>query len=238
MSSMTELESAILNAQGGGQRLSFALEPCSTNRSIFNGKICVVPLYIRIEEERQKQQKQEEQRKREEEERRRIQEEEERRQRELEESRKIRGGAQPIDLGLSVLWADHNLGAFTPKQAGKYSSWNDLEKSMEYWGEGWRIPTLQEMQELMQRCTWSWTNMNGMPGFLVTAFNGNSIFLPAGGACFVGQYDAYGMSGRYWTNHADPQDRNRAMYLEFSMYSGDIFSITKNLMLTIRPVHS
>lgn len=49
------------------------------------------------------------------------------------------------------------------------------------WGDGWRMPTQQEMQELINNCTWTWTTQNGVYGYLVTGRNKNSIFLPEEG---------------------------------------------------------
>ncbi len=46
------------------------------------------------------------------------------------------------------------------------------------------MPTDEEWTELRTKCTWTWeTNYNGsgINGRLVTATNGNSIFLPAAG---------------------------------------------------------
>lgn len=48
-------------------------------------------------------------------------------------------------------------------------------------GGEWRMPTKDEMTELMRKCTWEWTQINGINGFKVTGPNGNSIFLPAAG---------------------------------------------------------
>lgn len=49
------------------------------------------------------------------------------------------------------------------------------------WGGSWRMPTKDEIEELVNNCTWKWTTYNGVNGQLVTAPNGNSIFLPAAG---------------------------------------------------------
>ena len=48
-------------------------------------------------------------------------------------------------------------------------------------GDNWRMPTQKEWKELRENCTWTWTTQNGTIGYLVTANNGNSIFLPAAG---------------------------------------------------------
>lgn len=48
-----------------------------------------------------------------------------------------------------------------------------------YWGRGWRMPTKKEMQELVDKCTWTWSNE--YYGYRVTGKNGHSIFLRASG---------------------------------------------------------
>ena len=45
----------------------------------------------------------------------------------------------------------------------------------------WRIPTIEEWQELMEKCSWRWTEIKGKEGILLTGSTGNSIFLPAAG---------------------------------------------------------
>lgn len=49
------------------------------------------------------------------------------------------------------------------------------------WGGLWRIPTLVELQELVKKCKWEWTDYNGISGYKVIGPNGRSIFLPAAG---------------------------------------------------------
>jgi len=49
------------------------------------------------------------------------------------------------------------------------------------WDDGWRMPTKEEMQELIDSCQWTWTSKAGIIGYQVTGPNGNSIFLPASG---------------------------------------------------------
>ena len=46
------------------------------------------------------------------------------------------------------------------------------------WGEGWRMPTKAELQELIDYCETSWVLYNGIYGMLFTSrYNGNSIFM-------------------------------------------------------------
>lgn len=49
------------------------------------------------------------------------------------------------------------------------------------WGSDWRMPTWEEMEELVENTTHAWTTQNGVFGSLFTATNGNSLFLPAAG---------------------------------------------------------
>ena len=52
-------------------------------------------------------------------------------------------------------------------------------------GGNWRMPTLKDIQELIDNCSWEWATVNGVSGYKVTGSNGNSIFWPLGGT-FVG----------------------------------------------------
>ena len=72
------------------------------------------------------------------------------------------------------------------------------------WGGGWRMPTLDELEELEDNCTWEWTAQDGKDGYRVTGSNGNSIFLPAAG-CYYGDSISYaGSFGYYWSSsHGD-----------------------------------
>jgi hypothetical protein len=68
------------------------------------------------------------------------------------------------------------------------------------WGSGWRMPTYDELNELKNNCTVTWTTQNGINGRLFTGPNGNSIFLPAAGyySSYDHIYDA-GFEGNYWS---------------------------------------
>lgn len=85
------------------------------------------------------------------------------------------------------------------------------------WGDGWRMPTLDEIKELLNNCTWNWTTLNGVNGRLVTGPNGNSIFLPAAGCRYDSSlYDA-GSYGYYWS--ATPHSHGYYAY-DLYFYSG------------------
>lgn len=72
------------------------------------------------------------------------------------------------------------------------------------WGSEWRIPSLKQIKELIEKCTWTDDVMNGVPGFKVTGPNGNSIFLPPADCSWWGfpyakQEAHQGTCGRYWS---------------------------------------
>lgn len=129
---------------------------------------------------------------------------------------------QPIDLGLSVMWASHNVGAKNSCDNGDFFAWGETRphyltqngpmwrkgqeggyspyyydfydrKTYEMtkynkadgkteldaeddaatatWGNGWRIPTIEEFQELQNDCVWEYTD-----GYSDTSVAGYIIF--------------------------------------------------------------
>ncbi len=68
------------------------------------------------------------------------------------------------------------------------------------WGGSWRMPTLEEQKELLDECTWEWTELNGVNGYMVTGPNGNSIFLPAAGYRDGAELYYRGTYGYYWSS--------------------------------------
>ncbi len=83
----------------------------------------------------------------------------------------------------------------------------DLEDDVAHvkWGGDWRLPTNEEMNELIDSCTWTWTTLNGVNGCLVTSnrpgYTDRSIFLPATGRYgFETSNKSAGTWGHYWSN--------------------------------------
>ena len=73
------------------------------------------------------------------------------------------------------------------------------------------MPTLEEWDELHKCCTWTWTTVDSVEGYLVRGKNGNQIFLPNAGQKF---YDTYfTKSTQYWTSSLDMNAQgNEAAY--------------------------
>lgn len=87
----------------------------------------------------------------------------------------------PVDLGLSVQWAACNIGASSPEQYGNYYTWNKTDDAINTLADNWRMPTVKELQELKEKCTWKVEFLKRIRGYRVIGPNGNSIFLPFAG---------------------------------------------------------
>lgn len=108
--------------------------------------------------------------------------------------------AEAVDMGLSVYWAEHNLGSDNCSADGTPLPWQDASEIASLWGKGWRVPTKEEWEELYSQCTWRWTIVNGIGGRIITGQNGNSIFIPAAGFTIDQQKMSYGNMGLYWSD--------------------------------------
>ena len=111
------------------------------------------------------------------------------------------------------------------------------------WGEGWRTPTYSEWVELLTRCDYTWTTQNGVNGFLFTARNGNSIFLPAAGSRTNPDYSYDANGGHYWSNSINKTYPDQAKGFSFCWYNSewidhDIYDRSREFGLSVRPVHS
>lgn len=131
-----------------------------------------------------------------------------------------------LGLPSGVLWATCNVGASDPSRYGSYYVWGvtteqdlhygnhpypsellekmtDISGNIQYdaaranWGANWRMPTTKEMNELVEKCTWTWTERENSRGYQVTGPNGQSIFLPATGYKSSRAIREQNVTGRY-----------------------------------------
>ena len=161
---------------------------------------------------------------------------------------------EAVDLGLSVKWANMNVGAKTPSGFGSYFAWGETKTKQFFswntytWSKGdspslikystldrrtqlalsddaaranmggdWRMPTVDEYDELIDNCKWEWTNKDGVNGYKVTSKkNGNSIFLPITGFRFYGDVQFRAINGIYWTSSLYTANPYKAWCLEFN----------------------
>ncbi len=106
------------------------------------------------------------------------------------------------------------------------------------WGNGWRMPTFDEIWELFDKCTWKWTTLNGVNGLLVTGPNGNSLFLPAAGYRYGTSLYGAGSSGVYWSSSLFSGYPDRAGYLGFSSGDHDWNGNDRDNGFSVRPVRA
>lgn len=115
-----------------------------------------------------------------------------------------------IDLGLpsGTLWRCCNEGASTPEAYGGYYTFGKVSSA----------PTLDQVKELVNRCSYQWTTQNGVKGGKFTGPNGGSVFLPAAGNRWYGELLNVG-NGFYWSS--TPYDEYNACFLDF--YSDNVY---------------
>ena len=104
-------------------------------------------------------------------------------------------------------------------------------------GGTWRMPTDAEWTELRNSCTWTWTTLNGIKGYMVTSKkNGNSIFLPAAGYRCYDYLSYVGSSGYYWSSSLNTADPGSAYDVDFN--SGLVYrdDLSRFLGQSVRPV--
>lgn len=103
-------------------------------------------------------------------------------------------------------------------------------------GNGARIPTADEWQELQNNCTSEWTTKNEVSGRLFTGSNGNTIFLPAAG--IIGGSEPYGAGygGSYWSSSLCTDYANNAWY--FHLDGAYMENYDRYIGRPVRPVRS
>ena len=107
------------------------------------------------------------------------------------------------------------------------------------WGGDWRMPTKEEMQELVDYCTWEWTSLNGVNGYRVRSRNNsNSIFLPAGASKYGNEVDGCGEWGDYWTSSLYNEESwsGSGYFLSFNSAKHSLSACDRIRGLLVRPV--
>lgn len=179
-----------------------------------------------------------------------------------------------VDLGLSVLWADCNVGANLPEEFGDYYAWGDTMANRPYgddlsayphckdldgdgniassdefsyigddisgkeqydaatakWGNGWRMPSYEQFEELLTKCVWAPCEKNGVKGFQVVGPNGNSIFLPIAGKK---GFESDPEDLCYWTSKFGAEDKAVALR---SGKHRPLWALDRPYQAPIRPV--
>ena len=121
---------------------------------------------------------------------------------------------------------------------GTYVLAPEHDAAQKHWGGEWRMPTLQELNDLFSKCDWTWDSMNG-DGYLVRgrgSYASNSIFLPCAGYGSGTSLRSAGWSGNYWSSVPRSGYHDSAWSLYF--YSGEhrTYYGNRSCGLSVRPV--
>lgn len=169
-----------------------------------------------------------------------------------------------VDLGLSIMWAKHNIGADTESEAGTLFGYGDptgmstSTKPEDYPSSDIAggvndiihglnldsdspmkslMPTHAQITELVNNTTHEWTTVDGVEGMRFTAKNGNSIFLPAAGYR-DGETITPDDVGYYWSGNISSIHNDYANTLTFNSSSAKAGFSKRNLGLSLRSVRA
>lgn len=136
-----------------------------------------------------------------------------------------------IDLGLpsGTLWRCCNEGASTPEAFGGYYTFEQVSSA----------PSLEQIKELLNNCTYQWTTQNGVNGGKFTGPNGGTIFLPAAGGRWVGEFYDVGYWGDYWSSSPGGEYGAYELYFNSGNANWDDFcglDWSRSGELSVRPV--
>lgn len=122
---------------------------------------------------------------------------------------------------------------------GKNISGTQYDAATVNLGKDWRMPTKDEVQELCEKCTFTYGEVDGVKGYYATGKNGNSIFLPCYGYK-TGTWDRSEDQGYFWTGSIN--NDNSYFGVSLWLYNGEPsishYAASKYEGLLIRPVYS
>ena len=180
-------------------------------------------------------------------------------------------GHEYVDLGLpsGLKWATCNVGAEKPEDYGDYFAWGEIETKSEYtesnslthgkqmddisgdvqydvaaanWGGSWRMPTKDEMIELVSNCEWEWiliekNDYDSVKCYKGIGPNGNSVIFPVAG-CYNGpSLISVGTGGLCWTSTPYDVKLNLAYEFYFNDYNAEVSYIGNRFIgQSVRPV--
>ncbi len=96
---------------------------------------------------------------------------------------------------------------------------NEDDVARQRMGGRWRMPSLAEVVELREQCSWNIETLNGQEGYRATGPNGNTIFLPMAGFRTDTYYGNEGIEGTYWTRELNYATDDEAYCFHLLSYS-------------------
>ena len=174
-------------------------------------------------------------------------------------------GRKTIDLGLpsGLLWSNINLGASSPDLTGNFYAWGETTPGSDFtranytntlagpdisgsqndaahtaWGGLWRMPTPEDVQELIDNCTWTEVTKYGQQMYKVEA-NGDSIFIAKHGFMNGTERSGNGTTAAFWTSVLNDQtdaNNDRAYATNFHEATRGTDLVARYLGYAVRPV--
>ena len=116
-------------------------------------------------------------------------------------------------------------------------SGTDNDAARYQWGDEWRLPTVEEMRELKEQCTWTWDETGLYKGYWVTGPNGKSIFLEAAGYADGTDVNYRNHGGVYMTGSQGTNNTDAAYMLGFEQGQYELEEAHRYMGVSIRPVY-
>ena len=109
------------------------------------------------------------------------------------------------------------------------------------WGPSWRMPTIDQLQELKNSCTWERVTIsNGDVCILVTGTNGNTMLLPLAGSINGTTPERVGLYGYLWSSTASvyADESNTSQYIYFNSPYPHLWRRYRYFGFTVRAVRA
>ena len=104
------------------------------------------------------------------------------------------------------------------------------------WGGKYRMPSYDQCKELVNKCSYKWTTLNGINGGQFTGPSGGTIFMPAAGDRWDDGLDDAGSYGYYWSSTQGPSPSYNACHLYFRSGYADYYYWHRYGGHSVRPV--
>lgn len=159
------------------------------------------------------------------------------------------GASAPEEYGNYYAWGETSPKSVYNWDTYQYgSSWDNVvnigsdiagtqyDAATANWGAPWRMPSLTQIEELLDNCTSTWTTQNGVNGRKFTGPNGGAIFLPAAGNRWDSDLDCAGSDGYYWSSALDESRPDGACGLDFGSGNASWNYGDRSIGHSVRPV--
>ena len=107
----------------------------------------------------------------------------------------------------------NNIPTTTSGKTYKRNDILELEDDAAYihMGGKWKMPTYDQLKELLDNTTYEVKTINGIKGVLfISNINGNQLFIPFAGCWYNGDFMAAGPRAYMWSSQVHPSDINYA----------------------------